>query len=190
MYAEKPYLYGPVLSSWNILRIGDKIVDEDRHNVKEEFKVPQAEKFHDTVVEEGADGTGDEFRTKLACPGDSAGRKKFFLTEANREKFVFEKGRLYQSDFGNPYLDFNDFSLKLPGFSLNVVKYIDAKTHELRYVLKNKKSEEMYCVIMFTLLWGEELKEEKKREGEESDSDGVGEFEDAEEIPGGDDDID
>lgn len=190
VYSDTPYLYGPVLSSWNILRIGEKIVDEERHDMKGEYKVPEAEKFHDVVVEEGADGTGEEFRTKLSCPRDSAGRKKFFLTDANRQAFVFEKGRLYQSDFGNPYLDFNDFSLKLPGFSLNVVKYIDAKTHELRYVLKHKKSGEVYCIIMFTLLWGEELKEERKREEEDSGSDGGGEFEDAEEIPGGDDDVD
>lgn len=131
-------------------------------------------------------------------PLDSAGRKKWFLTKENREQFTFERGRLYQSDFGNPYLDFNDFSLKLPGFSLNVVKYIDAKTHELRYVLKNMVSGEVYCVVMFTLLWGEELDEEKEKEEREGegggkkadDSDEEQAFEDADEIPGGDDDID
>ena len=111
------------------------------------------------MVEEGADGTGEEVRTEAEIPPDSAGRKKFFLAEANRDAFTFEAGRLYQSDFGNPYLDFNDFSLKLPGFSLNVIKYIDSKTHELRYTLKNKTTGEIYCVVLFTLLFGDELKE-------------------------------
>ena len=193
VYSDTPYLYGSVLSSWNVLRVGEKVVDEERHDIKAEYKVPGAEGFGGVVVEEGGEGDGLTVREEMGVPGDSAGRKKFFLTEANREAFTFEKGRLYESDFGNPYLDFNDFSLKLPGFSLNVVRYIDAKTHELRYVLKNKKSGEVYCVIMFTLLWGEELKEEKKREGEEdsgSGSDGGGEFEDAEEIPEDDDGVD
>jgi hypothetical protein len=186
VYADKPYLFGPALSSWNVLRIGEKVVDEERHDVKTEFRVPEAEKFYETVVEEGDDSTED-MREELNIPADAAGRKKHFLTAANLEKFTFEKGRLYQSDFGNPYLDFNDFSLKLPGFSLNVVKFIDEGNHELRYVLKNKETEDVYSVIMFTLLWGEELREEKKKEEEDSGDEA---FEDADEIPGGDDEID
>ena len=98
-------------------------------------------------------------------PSDSAARKKFFLAESRRDAFTFEAGRLYQSDFGNPYLDFNDFSLKLPGFSLNVIRYVDSKTHELRYTLKNKTSGEIYCVVLFTLLFGDELKEAEMEAG-------------------------
>lgn len=135
VYSDKPYLYGPALSSWNTLRIGDKVVDVERHNI-EDWKIPNAEKFHETIVEEGADGSGEEVRDELHVPADSAARKKHFLTEANRKGFVFEKGRLYQSDFFNPYLDFNDFSLKLPGFTLNIIKYVDTKTHELRSTLR------------------------------------------------------
>lgn len=45
-----------------------------------------------------------------------------------------------------------DFSLRLPGFSLQVVKYIDEKNHELRYVLKNRKTGEVYFVVLFTLI--------------------------------------
>jgi hypothetical protein len=205
VYADKPYLYGRALSSWNVLRIGEKIVDEERHDISKELVVPEneAKDFHETIVAEGGDGSGETVREDQSIPADAAGRKKFFLTEENREAFTFERGRIYSSDFGNPYLDFNDFSLKLPGFTLNVIKYVDAKTHELRYTLKNMKTDEVYAVVMFTLLWGGELEDEKKKEeadgvsagvgkkGDDSDSsNGGGEFEDAEEIPGGDDDID
>ncbi|ETN38676.1 uncharacterized protein HMPREF1541_06713 [Cyphellophora europaea CBS 101466] len=156
VYAEKPYLYGPALSSWNTLRIGPKVRDG---------KVPDAETFHETIIEEGADDeSAEEARTKAGMPSGSAGRKKFYLTESNRDKFTFEKGRLYMADFFNPYLDFNDFSLKLPGFSLNVIKYVDSKTHELRYVLKNQKTGELYAAFMFTLLWGEEREREEAKE--------------------------
>lgn len=177
-YADRPHLYGPALSSWNILRIGEKIVEREGQTPKgeahdseaqpeaqpearqaemsEAWNIPDAESFHDTVVEEGADGSGSELRSSLLIPPDSGGRKKHFLTEANRKTFTFEAGRLYQSDFGNPYLDFNDFSLKLPGFSLNIIKYIDEKTHELRYVLKNRTTDVIYAVVLFSLLFGDE----------------------------------
>jgi hypothetical protein len=44
-----------------------------------------------------------------------------------------------------------DFSLRLPGFTLHVIKYVDEKTHELRYVLKNKRTGDVYLVVLFTL---------------------------------------
>lgn len=164
-YADRPYLYGPALSSWSYFRICEKVVDDDKMGDKDAWKIPNATSFHEKVVEEGADGDGEEAREEMGLPADAAARKKHFLTRTNLEHFIFEKGRLYQSDFGNGYLDFNDFSLKLPGFSLNVIAYVDAKTHELRYTLKNIKTDEVYCVVMFTLLFGEELEEMAKKEG-------------------------
>lgn len=175
-YSDKPYLYGPALSSWNVLRIGPKVFEPEKQNqhavrqgdepqpekkpthIKEAdaWKLPNAESFHETVVEEGGEGSGSEVRSSLSVPPDSSSRKKHFLTESNRQSFTFEAGRLYQSDFGNPFLDFNDFSLKLPGFSLNVIKYVDEKTHELRYVLKNKTTDDIYAVVLFSLLFGDE----------------------------------
>ena len=169
VYSDNPHLYGPALSSWNVLQIGDKVIDspppESKDNREQSWKMPNAESFHETIVEEGGQGTGEEIRRQAAIPPDSAGRKKFFLTEAHRDAFTFEAGRLYQADFGNPYLDFNDFSLKLPGFSLNVIKYVDSKSHELRYTLKNKTSGEIYCVVLFTLLFGDELDKAEKDAG-------------------------
>lgn len=164
-YADKPYLYGPGLSSFNQLRICEKVVHDSKPKDKEAWKVPNAASFHEIIVEEGADGDGEEAREEAGIPDYAPGRKKHFLTRANLEAFTFEKGRLYQTDFGNGYLDFNDFSLKLPGFTLNVISYVDSKTHELRYTLKNMKSGEVYCVVMFTLLFGEELEDIARKEG-------------------------
>lgn len=194
VYAEKPYLFGPALSSWNILRIGDKVVDQDSLQDKSAWKVPDATSFHETVVEEGGQGSGEEVRKESGIPADAAARKKYFLTPSNRDAFVFEAGRLYQSDFGNPYLDFNDFSLKLPGFSLNVIKYVDSRTHELRYTLKNRATDEIYAVVMFTLLFGEELERVKREQGEanvDGQGHGTNDFKDAnEDVPTDDDDVD
>jgi hypothetical protein len=165
VYADKPYLYGPALSSWNVLRIGDKIIEEPEIASKEAWKLPNADSWHETVIEEGGEGTGADVWEEEGIPADSAGRQKHFLTEANRDDFVFEAGRLYQSDFGNQYLDFNDFSLKLPGFTMNIIKYIDKKSHELRYTLKNMKTDEVYACVLFTLLFGDELREYEENHG-------------------------
>ena len=210
MYADKPYLYGPALSSWNMLRIGDEVIPKNQlpaaeesksNDEKHEWKAPHAsaQEFHDSIVEEGCNGSGCEVRSSLSIPSDSAARKKHFLTPANLADFTFEAGRLYQADFGNGYLDFNDFSLKLPGFSLNVVGYIDSKTHELRYTLKNRKTDEVYAVVVFTLLFGEELKQAEKEYGganvdngdDKRKDDGQKEVKaDDEQIPEDEDDID
>ena len=166
VYAEKPYLYGPALSSFNVFRIGDKVIEKPETTDKESWKLPNAKSWHETVVEEGGEGTGAEIWKDEGIPADSAGRKKHFLTATNRDDFVFEAGRLYQSDFGNQYLDFNDFSMKLPGFTMNIIKYIDKKSHELRYTLKNKKTDEVYACVLFTLLFGDELKTYEKEHGD------------------------
>ena len=42
-------------------------------------------------------------------------------------------------------------SLKLPGFSIKVARFINDKTHKLRYVFKNKKTDDVYFVVVFNL---------------------------------------
>jgi hypothetical protein len=78
---------------------------------------------------------------------------------------------MYHADFFNPHLDFANFSLRLPGFSISVAKYIDEKTHHLRYVLKNRATEEVLFVVFFKLLFGQELERTlDERTGEEKEA--------------------
>lgn len=42
--------------------------------------------------------------------------------------------------------------MRLPGFTVHALKYIDERNHDLRYVLKNRKTGEVYLVVLFTLL--------------------------------------
>ena len=101
-YADEPYLYGPLLSSVNTLEIGEKEDEKEDENTEEDA--------HD-VLYEGATGSGEEAREQSGMPADAKGRKKHFLTEANRKNFTFEAGREYKCDFFNPYLDFNGGSM-------------------------------------------------------------------------------
>lgn len=158
-YADKPYLFSPALASWNQFRVGKKCKKED--------EVPR---LNEVVVEEGGEEGGEEVREKEGIPGESSERMKYFQGEEERKGFVFEEGRVYSVGFGNPYLAFNgippfysfgivygwltraDFSLRLPGFTLHATKYVDEKNHDLRYVLKNRHTNEVYFVILFTLV--------------------------------------
>lgn len=102
VYADEPYLYGPLLSSINVLRIGPK--DDKEQEKVEEIRANAEE---GTSFEEGADGDGEGARHDLGIPADAPARKKYYLTEQHQKAFTFEKGREYSNDFFNPYLDFN-----------------------------------------------------------------------------------
>ncbi|KEY83816.1 hypothetical protein BA78_3757 [Aspergillus fumigatus] len=160
-YADKPHLYSPAVAALNQFRIGETIAKND--------EVPTV---HDVVVEEGADGSGVEERAQRGIPEGVAERRKMFQNEEERQKFVFEPGRVYSADFGNPYLVFNDFSLRLPGLTVHATKFIDERNHDLRYVLKNRETGEVYFVVLFTLILLDmekepEVKERSKQEIQE-----------------------
>ncbi|PPJ52898.1 hypothetical protein CBER1_11181 [Cercospora berteroae] len=163
VYADEPWLYGPSLSCWFALRIGGEYEGEA------DFPAPG-------VLTDGADDSGQEIRDRLGLPENNEKRRKFFLNAENRKNFVFQKGRLYQGDFYNPYLDFANFALKLPGFSLKVIKYIGDKTHCLRYVFKNRETGDVYFNVNFTLLWGEKLQQALREDQEQMSSSGSGDL--------------
>jgi hypothetical protein len=112
-------LYGPLLSSINVLRIGSK----DQQTL--ENKVEEKGEDEVIVYEEGAEGDGVEVRETLGIPSVPAQRQKHFLAEDKRKAFEFEAGREYKCDFFNPYLDFNEFSLKL-GYGLPAISIISS----------------------------------------------------------------
>ena len=98
VYSDKPHLYGPLLSSINLLRICDKVDGE-------KFEIPPI--FHEDGISEGGIGEGEQLREAKGVPHDPSQRKKWFLHEEKRKDWEFEAGRVYQGDFFNPYIDFN-----------------------------------------------------------------------------------
>jgi len=123
VYADEPYMYGPLLSSINVLHVGDKHdggggPGKKDHKQGDEEEVPLAE---------GGTESGMEEREKHGVPEDGPKRMKFFLDEHKRKEWTFEKGREYRCDFFNPYLDFNELAVKLPGFNLGLLKYWDGQ---------------------------------------------------------------
>jgi hypothetical protein len=164
-YCDEPYLYGPALSGLFTLNVGEKTDVESASS-----QLAALDSATGGVVEEGGTGSGASVREAGAIPSKWKKRRKHFLNAQNLQDFVFEKGRMYHADFFNPHLDFANFSLRLPGFSISVARYIDEKTHHLRYVLKNRGTGEVLFVVFFKLLFGEELektlREKKGQTGE------------------------
>ncbi|KAH8650518.1 hypothetical protein BGZ60DRAFT_389160 [Tricladium varicosporioides] len=167
VYADKPYLYGPAASSVNVLFVGDK--NDENEEVE---KVEDDENWDEDaglVFEEGGEEEGVESRKEAGIPDTMAGRKKHFLSEENRNTWDWEEGRTYGCDFFNPYLDFNDFALRLPGFTLPIMKYWDGqglskeppkRSHTLRYVLKNRATDTVLFCVLFTLYLKEDINED------------------------------
>ncbi|KAI2469836.1 DUF1769-domain-containing protein [Annulohypoxylon bovei var. microspora] len=142
-YADQPYLYGPALSSFNSIHVGPG-----------EFKAEKGGLW----FEEGGDEGGLKERQYVGAPGTAKERMKWALKPANKSRWVFQYGNTYCLDFFNPYLDFNEFSLRLPGFTLPIMKYWDGQS--LRYVLRNRSTDQSYLVIVFTLYLKEDVNED------------------------------
>jgi hypothetical protein len=107
-YANRPHLYGPALSSLNVVHVGPRSGSE--------------------VDGEGAgDEAGVEERREVGMPDEAKARMKWALGREAREQWVWRFGRAYEVDFFNPYLDFSEFALRLPGFSLPIMKYWDGQ---------------------------------------------------------------
>ncbi|KAH9219187.1 hypothetical protein DL95DRAFT_359351 [Leptodontidium sp. 2 PMI_412] len=167
VYADKPYLYGPAASSVNRLFVGPKTGGE---GVKEEEGGGEGIGYHEAglVFEEGGDEEGMDVRMEKGVPETEAARKKHFLVEEKRKEWEWEEGRVYGCDFYNPYLDFNDFALRLPGFTLPIMNYWDGqglrktqkRSHSLRYTLKNRATDTVLFVVLFTLYLKEDVDEE------------------------------
>ncbi|KAL7944881.1 hypothetical protein V8C42DRAFT_323980 [Trichoderma barbatum] len=152
-YADKPYLYGPALSSFNVVSVGAGVFDESRGGL---------------WFEEGGDERGKKVREVNGVPKESKPRMKWALSDANKEKWIWEYGQTYGIDFFNPYLDFANLALRLPGFQLSVAKFLGADalrndgrlSHQLRYVLRNKTTGDVYLVVTFALFLEESINED------------------------------
>ncbi|KAF4552860.1 Hypothetical protein D9617_8g048720 [Elsinoe fawcettii] len=149
------------------------------------------------LVEGSVSAEAHAYRKGSGLPSDAGKRRKHLNSESNRKSFVLQKGRTYYFDFSNGYIDWKAYALKLPGFSVPVLKYLgggkppggtspkaeqgeagagkdggpqevqghaeegkkaSSGSHKVRFFLKDIVTEEVYFVIMCTLLTGEDLR--------------------------------
>ncbi|KAK0385115.1 hypothetical protein NLU13_7593 [Sarocladium strictum] len=152
-YADRPYMYGPALSSFNCVHVGAGEHSHEKGGL---------------WFEEGGDEEGMRFREEVGAPATAKGRMKWALGNKAKEDWVFQYGKTYGMDLYNPYIDFTNLALRLPGFHLPIVRYWDGqglrpdarRSHELRYVLRNKKTGQIYLVVLFSLYLKEDINED------------------------------
>lgn len=108
-YADSPYLFGPALSSFNAIHVGEAPFDEAKGGI---------------YVEEGG---SKEWREDVGAPADGKARMKWALGETAKEDWLWEYGRTYAVDFFNAYIDFSEFALRLPGYAVPIMKYWDGQ---------------------------------------------------------------
>lgn len=102
-YADSPYLFGPALSSFNAINVGEGTFDEAKGGL---------------LIGEGGD---QKARDDIGAPADGKARMKWALAQDSKDKWVWEYGRTYGVDFYNAYIDFSEFALKLPGYALPIM---------------------------------------------------------------------
>lgn len=148
--ADEPYVMGPALTSATMeFRIGEQVAESSRGT----WDVPSED------MSEGAIGSGKQVRENAGLPDAADKRRKYLMNGAHRDGFLLEKGRTYDFDFSNGYIDWRAYALKLPGFSWSPLKHIGDKSHKVRYVLKDIKTGQVYFVVMCELLAGEQMRQ-------------------------------
>lgn len=165
LYADKPWVWGSVLSSMNVIAVAAP----GGATTPQETEISDVEQTETPPV--GGPGAGWDGDTVLAedmaaataptgIPVAAGARKKFFLERERREAFVYRKGWRYGLDFFGPWLDFAGFELRLPGYALNLLKYWDGQP--VRYALRNAKTGEVYlCMLLDFVEVGEDGEEKE-----------------------------
>ncbi|TGZ80160.1 DUF1769-domain-containing protein [Ascodesmis nigricans] len=169
-YADRPFIYGPCLSSINYMRI----CSPDESSSSSSSSSPE-------IITEDFRLASDP---DLEIPPENAKqRMKYFLDADRRRKFTFRKGVTYKMDFANGFIEFDGFTVTVPrlGWKVSVLRYWDGQP--FRYELVDRRTKEGFGV--------EEEEEEEKEKEERKDQKGVeaGKW-DTEEAKGVSDDVD
>lgn len=139
--ADQPHLYGSALSSFNVLWVGQQHradggggqhgppVDEAKGGIWiDEGGHEEGEGGgKKTAADAPGGGDGVDKRAQVGMPAVAKDRMKWALRKEARDAWTWEYGRTYAVDFFNPYVDFDQFALRLPGFTLPVMKYWDGQ---------------------------------------------------------------
>ncbi|KAG0198692.1 hypothetical protein BGX28_007883 [Mortierella sp. GBA30] len=101
--------------------------------------------------EEQASEAGKEKLVEAKAPAlDTGARRYYFADQDNLSKHRYRPDQVYGFDFFNPYLDFANFTLKVPGFSVDITKYWDGQP--LTYIIKTKDSSVVFMAFQFELV--------------------------------------
>jgi hypothetical protein len=146
----KPFVFSPLISAMNSIAIYESM------KTVEETIVSKTVPTNSTV---NLSKIGSWAFSSQMIPEDTGlithdintyeKRKKHFSNKEARQQVDILPDYVYCMDFYDAYLDLNNFLIKLPGFSLNPMKYWDEQP--LRFSCKTNKGDCLF-VVMFSLV--------------------------------------
>ncbi|KAF9949587.1 hypothetical protein BGZ72_008669 [Mortierella alpina] len=174
IYCDRPWAFSPLIATMNTVNVTgwhlDKATqqkvaqegqDEDKEHLENELPPwPSPEGDHileDTTLlfnrnsERKSDDSGKEVLEEAKAPPlDRSARRSYFAKPENLSNHRYRPDQVYGFDFFNPYLDFANFTLKVPGFSVDITKYWDGQP--LTYIIKSKDSSVVFMAFQFELV--------------------------------------
>jgi hypothetical protein len=99
IYSDKPWAYSPLAYTMNKLNI------HEAFDIKDD-ELPLWPSSHGEHIEENVVCEGVEFN-------DDYKRKKYFEKKKNRKNFQIKEKQIWNFDFFNSYVDFNDVAVTL-----------------------------------------------------------------------------
>ena len=84
----------------------------------------EGEPTHDSVADAASD---HENAVPPATALTVSARRSYFSKEQNLKDHRYRPDQVYGFDFFNPYLDFANFTLNVPGFSVDITRYWDGQ---------------------------------------------------------------
>ena len=146
-------MFSPMVTAMNSL----SVLDIDSEHLKSEI-----ESKHDMISTDDANvlevgkwafhSKNIPEQTNKLHPGKEfasyENRKKYFCNAQVRETTIISPEHIYAMDFYDGYFDINTAQIKMPGFSLNALKYWDGK-QKLRYSLTTRDRKTVFFCIQY-----------------------------------------
>lgn len=146
LHADKPWSRSPLIATMNTVSImnlsGNTAVRPDAPAPLPPWPSPNGEH----VEENTAAGIPQNRHM------ETGERRKHLKDAANRKAVQVLPSQVYDFDFFNPFLDFENFQIKFPAvhFSMNIMKYYNGEP--LRYACKSRDHKTTYFVTQFELV--------------------------------------
>ncbi|KAG0292184.1 hypothetical protein BGZ98_002685 [Dissophora globulifera] len=124
--------------------------DDIKKKEAEEEEALKKQKDNGDDVEELVETKSGSALAATPTKLDTAARRSYFSREVNLAKHRYRPDQVYGFDFFNPFLDFANFTLKVPGFSVDITKYWDGQP--LTYIIKSQDSSVVFMAFQFELI--------------------------------------
>ncbi|CAG8537004.1 17932_t:CDS:2 [Cetraspora pellucida] len=132
IYSDKPWAYSPLLFTTNSARV---VQDSNDCNDLPPWPSPNGEHLKDDTIYDPIIGS--------LVATDVTSRKQYFSSKENRMNFKITEDQVWDFDFFNSYIDFNNITVKLPGLKVGVLQYWDGQTRD---------SSVVFFVVVFQLI--------------------------------------